>query len=40
MLLWIIVITIMLGGFFQIHNGFKSQHLKLQKDFQNEWNNL
>lgn len=40
MLLWTLVITVILGGFFQIHRTYMNQHLKLQKDFQNEWNNL
>ena len=40
MLIWTVVITALLGGFFRIHNSYKTQHLKLQKDFQNEWNNL
>ena len=40
MLLWTLVITALLGGFFRIHQTYMKQHQKLQKDFQDEWNNI
>ena len=40
MLAWIFVLTTILGGFFQIHKSYYNAHIKLQKDFTNDWNNI
>ena len=40
MLLWIFVITLILGGFFEVHRHFTNQHLLLQQEFKHEWNSI
>ena len=40
MLAWTAIIMVILSGFSNIHKTYKNMHLKLQKEFQNEWNNL